>query len=153
VSTLRNTPALLDVQPTEVLDMAREDIEKLVQRWTEAVATGRLDVLDELLAEDVIDRSGTTPVSGVESFKGRAGAVRGAFAGIQIVVEDLIVEGDAIAWRWVLTGTHVGLFAGLAPTGRRATLRGGNFQRLKGGRVAEHWTLVDVFGATQALRA
>jgi len=106
-----------------------------------------------VLAEDVVDRSGPTPVSGVESFKARAGAVRGAFASIQIVVEDLIVEGDAIAWRWALTGTHVGLFAGLAPTGRRATLRGVNFQRLKGNRVAEHWTLVDVFGAMQALRA
>jgi len=133
--------------------MDRQDIEKLIRRWTEAIAVERLDIFDELLADDIVDRSGSTPMSGVESFKVRAGAVRSAFADITIDVDDLIVEGDAIAWRWSLTGTHVGAFAGLAPTGRRATLRGVNFQRLKGERVIEHWTLTDVFGATMALRS
>jgi predicted ester cyclase len=134
--------------------MDRTDIETLVRRWTqEAIAEGHLDVFDELLAGDIIDRSGPTPVSGVQSFKVRGGAVRDAFADIQIVIDDLLVDGDAVAWRWTLTGTHVGPFAGLAPTGRRATLRGVNFQRLKGDRVADHWTLVDVFGAMQSLQS
>jgi predicted ester cyclase len=88
----------------------------------------------------------------VEPFKARAAVVRAAFADIEIRVEDLLVDGNAIAWRWTLTGTHVGPFAGLTPTGRRATLRGVNFQRLEGDRVVEHWTLVDVFGALAGLR-
>jgi len=134
--------------------MDRPDIERLVRRWTEeGIAQGHLDVFDELLAQDVFDRSGPAPSKGVESFKARAAAVRAAFADIQIAVDDLLVDGDAIAWRWTLTGTHVGPFADLAPTGCRATLRGVNFQRLKDGRVAEHWTLADVFGAMQALRS
>jgi predicted ester cyclase len=133
--------------------MDRKDIERLVRRWTqEAIAEGRVDVFDELLAQDVVDRSGVTPTVGVESFKVRAGGVRAAFSDIHIAVDDLVADGDAIAWRWTLTGTHVGLFAGQQPTGRRATLRGVNFQRLTGERVAEHWTLVDVFGAMQSLR-
>lgn len=133
--------------------MDRKDIEKLVRRWTqEGIAEGRLDVFDELLAHEVVDRNGPTSMVGIESFKARAGGVRAALADIQIVVDDLVVDGEAIAWRWTLTGTHVGPFAGLTPTGRRATLRGVNFQRLKDGRVAEHWTLVDVFGAMQGLR-
>src|SRR5450432_172937 len=69
----------------------------------------------ELLAEDVLDRSGPTPSRGVEPFKARAAAVRAAFAEIEIRVEDSLVDGDAIAWRWALTGTHVGTFAGVAP--------------------------------------
>ncbi len=133
--------------------MERYDIERLVQRWTqEAIAHGQLDVFDELLAPDVVDRSGPTPVVGVASFKARTAGVRAAFSDIQIVVDDLLVDGDALAWRWTLTGTHIGPFAGLAPTGRRAGLRGVNFQRLKGDRIGEHWTLVDVFGALQVLR-
>ena len=124
-----------------------------VQRWTqEAIAEGRLDTFDELLTEDVLDRSGSVPSRGVEPFKARAAAVRAAFAEIDIRVEDLLVDGNAIAWRWALTGTHVGSFAGVAPTSRCITLRGVNFQRLRSDRVVEHWTLVDVFAATQALR-
>jgi predicted ester cyclase len=131
----------------------RADIERLVQRWTQdAIARGHLDVFDELLAPNAVDRSGPSPALGVESFKSRTAAVRSAFAEIAITVDDLLVDGDAIAWRWTLTGNHVGPFAGLAPTGRRAALRGVNFQRLEGGRVAQHWTLVDVFGAITGLR-
>jgi predicted ester cyclase len=134
--------------------MDRHDIERLVQRWTkETIAEGRLDAFDELLAEDACDRSGPVPSQGVEPFKARASAVRAALADIDIGVEDLIVEGDVIAWRWALTGTRVGPFAGVAPTGRRVTLHGVNFQRLKGDRVVEHWTMVDVLGATKALRS
>jgi predicted ester cyclase len=138
----------------EVLFMDRQAIDSLVQRWTkEAIAQGRPDTFDELLAADVIDRSGDAPSRGVEPFKARAAAVRAAFADIDIRVDDLLVDGDAIAWRWTLTGTHVGSFAGLAPTGRCVTLRGVNFQLLKGDRVVAHWTLVDVFSATQTLRS
>ncbi len=134
--------------------MDRHDIERLVRRWTqEVIAEGRLDVFDDLLARDVVDRSGATPSVGVETFKVRAAAVRAAFADIQMAIDDLIVDGEALAWRWSLTGTHVGPFAGMAPTGRQITLRGVNFQRLRGERVAEHWTLADVFSATQAVRA
>jgi steroid delta-isomerase-like uncharacterized protein len=133
--------------------MDREDVEKLVTRWTKAIADGRLEVFDELLSEDVVDRSGPQPSQGIGSFKTRAGAVRAAFADIDLRVDDLVVEADAIAWRWTLTGTHVGPFAGVSPTNRRATLRGVNFQRLRGDRVVEHWTLADIFGTVQALRA
>jgi predicted ester cyclase len=62
---------------------------------------------------------------------------------------DLLIDGDRIAWRWALTGTHVGPFAGIGPTGRPVTLYGVNFQRLKDDRVIEHWTLVDIFGSMQ----
>jgi steroid delta-isomerase-like uncharacterized protein len=138
----------------EVLTMDRHDIDKLVQRWAqEGIARGRLETFDELLSPDVLDRSGPAPSRGVETFKARAAAVRAAFAEIDMRVEDLVVDGAAIAWRWALTGTHVGPFAGVGPTGRRVTLRGVNFQRLVGGQVVEHWTMVDVFGAVQALRS
>ncbi len=108
---------------------------------------GAFDVFDDLLARDVVDRSGATPSVGVETFKVRAWP---RFAlpspSIQMAIDDLIVDGEALAWRWSLTGTHVGPFAGMAPTGRQDQLRGVNFQRLRGREGhAEHWTLADVF--------
>jgi len=133
--------------------MDRRDIERLVERWTKAIAGGQLETFDDLVASDVCDRSGPTEVRGVEVFKVRASAVRAAFSEIDLRALDLVVDGSTIAWRWALTGTHVGPFAGMAATGRRVTLSGVNFQRLAGDRVVEHWTLADVFGAMQALRS
>ena len=133
--------------------MDRDAIERLVQRWArDAIAEGRLETFDELLAADACDRSGPTATRGVETFKARVAAVRTAFADIDVRVDELIVDRDAIAWRWTLTGRHVGAFAGVPATDRPTTLQGVNFQRLGGGRVVEHWTMVDVFGAVQRLR-
>jgi steroid delta-isomerase-like uncharacterized protein len=131
----------------------RQAAEALVHRWMkQGIEQGRLEVFDEILAPDVIDRSGPTPSRGAACFKTRAAAVRAAFAESEVHVDDLVVEGEAIAWRWALAGTHVGSFAGLAATGRRATVRGVNFQRVLGGKVTEHWTMVDVAAALQALK-
>jgi len=133
--------------------MGRDRIERLVARWAnEAVAAGREEVWDELLAEDVLDLSRPMASRGRESFKARSRAVSAALADRSVTVDNLVVDGDRIAWRWTLTGTHVGTFLDLAPAGKRVTLRGANFQRLQDGAVVEHWTLADLAGLGRQLR-
>jgi steroid delta-isomerase-like uncharacterized protein len=133
--------------------MDRAQIQELVTRWaTQAVAAGRDEVWDELLADDVVDRSGGGESRGRETFKARARAVYAAFADRTVSVDDLVVEGDRIAWRWTLTGTHSGPFLDIQPTGKRVTLRGVNFQRVRDGAIVEHWTLADLAGLARQLR-
>jgi steroid delta-isomerase-like uncharacterized protein len=132
--------------------MTKAEVEALVRRWAfEAVAGGKLEVFDELLDEGVRDLSGATPSIGRETFKARAAAVQKAFGDLEIHIDELIIDGDRIAWRWTMSGTHIGPFLNVPPTGRRAQLRGVNFQRLEGGRVLEHWTLVDALGLRDQL--
>jgi steroid delta-isomerase-like uncharacterized protein len=133
--------------------MDRMTIEALVRRWaTEAVAAGREEVFDELLTEDARDTSGGAESRGRDSFKARARVVWSAFADRSAAVDALVIDGDAIAWRWTLTAIHAATFLDIAPTGRRVTLRGVNFQRLRDGRIAEHWTLADIAGLARQLR-
>ncbi len=133
--------------------MERRAIETLLRRWLEdGIRAGNTAIFDELLLAGVCDRSAEQVTHGSEPFKRRARAVHDAFSNIEAQVDELLVDGDRIAWRWSLTGTHTGAFSGFAPTGRRVTLTGVNFQRLQAGLVAEHWTLADMFGLAQALR-
>jgi predicted ester cyclase len=133
--------------------MKREAIDTLIRRWTEAIATG--DIFDELLAEDVCDRSSEPPTRGRATFKARAAAIRAALADITMTIDDRVIdapeETPRIAWRWTLTGTHVGPLFGLAPTQARIHLRGVNFQKLRDGVVVEHWTMIDAFGAREQI--
>jgi steroid delta-isomerase-like uncharacterized protein len=132
--------------------MERTAIEQLIWRWLhEAISAGNVAVFDQLLAEDVRDNSGGGVSQGRESFRRRASAVHAAFSDIEVALDELVVERNSIAWRWSVTGTHTAAFAGFAATGRRVTLRGVNFQRIEAGRVAEHWTLADMFSLAQAL--
>jgi predicted ester cyclase len=134
--------------------MDRSQAEVLVRRWArEGVAEGRVEVFDDLVSADAIDHSGPTDVRGIESFKTRTLAVHCAFKEIEVLVEDLLVDGDKIAWRWTLTGTHYGPFAGAPPTGRRITMTGMNIQRLANSVVIEHWSNTDQLGLLRQVQA
>jgi steroid delta-isomerase-like uncharacterized protein len=125
----------------------------IADRWVELVAKGPDEGFDALVSADVVDGSDEArPVVGVAAIKQRAAAVRAAFGDLEVAVEDFVASGDRVAWRWVLRGTHVGAFLGIAATGRRVVLRGVNFQRIADGRIVEHWTLADAAGAARQLR-
>ena len=129
------------------------EIKQIVALWVAAVAAGDLSALSNLVADDVRDTSGPTPSVGSETFCARAAAVDNAFGDMEVRVEDLVTENDRAAWRWVLTGNHVGPFAGVAATGRRVSFRGINFQRFAAGKVVEHWTMVDAASLLKQLAA
>jgi steroid delta-isomerase-like uncharacterized protein len=50
--------------------------------------------------------------------------LRRAFPDLAFEVDDLIAEGDRVAATWVMTGTHLGPFLTVEPTGRRIRVPG-----------------------------
>lgn len=58
-------------------------------------------------------------------------------------ITHLVAEGDSVTIRWVTTGTHTGVYAGVKPTGRTVTYSGSDFYRFEDGRVVETWTFWD----------
>ena len=54
-------------------------------------------------------------------------------------IEDLIAEGDKVVARVSMTGTHIGDFYGIPPTGRRVNLTGIFIVRIADGKIVEHW--------------
>ena len=68
-----------------------------------------------------------------------------AFPDLQITIEDLIEEGDKVVSRNTVTGTHLGEYMGIPPTGKSVTYNEIFILRFIGGRIAETWGLVDVF--------
>jgi steroid delta-isomerase-like uncharacterized protein len=61
----------------------------------------------------------------------------------QFTIEDVIAEGDRVVVRWMNSGTHVGEFAGIPPTGRAFSIAGIDIYRVAEGGLAEHWHVVD----------
>jgi predicted ester cyclase len=54
-----------------------------------------------------------------------------------------MAEGDRVAARVVMRGTHMGEFQGLAPTGKRVEVKAIDMFRISGGKIVEHWGHAD----------
>jgi steroid delta-isomerase-like uncharacterized protein len=76
-----------------------------------------------------------------------------AFPDAQIAIEGSVSEGDLVASRWTITGTHRGEFQGVLATGRQIVMPGVDFSRVVDGKIAEHWSQFDVVGVMQQLGA
>ena len=123
--------------------MNRTQIESFTARWLAAVCTGNTREFEHLTAETSIDSS-TGLATSRAAFQERARAVFLAFEALEGRVTNLVIDGDRIAWRWVLTGRQRATFLGQPPTNaQQKRLVGVNFQRLAGGVVTENYTLLD----------
>lgn len=63
---------------------------------------------------------------------------------VHFAIEAAIGEGDLVAVRWRVTGTHTGHGFGQEPTGRRVEVRGCTWHRYEHGVVVEAWDFYDV---------
>lgn len=118
----------------------------VAQRLFEEVFNhGRLDVIDELVAEDALEHE-ALPVSTGEmrtDLRAWITELRRAFPDYHIEIEDLIAEGDRVVVRERVTGTNSGPLLGIAPTGRRFCIDAIDIVRVDEGRIVEHWGLSD----------
>jgi predicted ester cyclase len=76
---------------------------------------------------------------------------RTAFPDIQIAVEEVIAEGDHIAFRSTMRGTHNGELLGIAPTGKQVAVGLIDVIRVKDGKFAEQWGGPDLFDLLRQL--
>lgn len=94
--------------------MSSEENRALIRRLVEEVYNGNdLDALDELVAQDMVNHSAVPEHQhGIEGFRHVNGWVRDAFSDAHYRIDDMIAEGDMVACRLTLSGTHDGEFRG-----------------------------------------
>jgi predicted ester cyclase len=81
------------------------------------------------------------PASGFQSFYG--GLLR-AFPDATMEINEQIAEGDLVATRKTLRGTHQGELWGFPPTGNRVEFEFVDIFRVADGKLIEHWTSMDL---------
>jgi predicted ester cyclase len=125
-------------------DMSTEENKDLVRREQEELwnHTGNLDAAGELFAPEQ-----------AEAARQEAADFRRGFPDVVSTIEDLIAEGDMVAARWSSRATHLGEYAGVAPTGKEVEFTGISVYRIEGGRIAESWTEEDELGLMRQIGA
>ena len=122
-------------------------------RGVEEVFNGKnLDYIDELYTADVIDHS-APPGSpeGIEGARLKLQMFTTAVPDLHLSYDHLIAEGDMVAGRFTLTGTHLGDFGGIPPTGAPVSVTGHDFSLIRDGKISEHWVEMDSLTLMQQL--
>lgn len=118
---------------------------ELVRRMFEEVYNkGNYDFADEVFAENYISHNKLNiQVLGPDGIKKTAREQRAAFPDLRSELLDVIAEEDKVVVRGMDTGTHRGVFAGKAPTGKRFQITWIDIFRLENGKLAEAWLEID----------
>ncbi len=129
--------------------MSMQEINKAAVRRIYADCWNRNDMqaVDEIFAPDVRhDRLLPGWPAGREGFKHLIRLWRDAFPDIHEEAVELIAEGEKVASRFRLRGTHQGLFYGIGPTGRKVDIHGAEIFRFAEGKVVEYLYHEDTLG-------
>ena len=124
----------------------------LIRRAIEEVYNqGNLDLIDELVAPDYVAHAPSGDVVGLEGVRQYVSDLRTAFPDLRMVIQDQFAEGDRVVTRWTASGTHLGPYQGLPPTGKSGTIGGIDIDRVVEGKVLECSTNTDDLGLLQQL--
>jgi steroid delta-isomerase-like uncharacterized protein len=136
--------------------MSTEENKAITRRWFAELNKGNLAAADEIYAAHYILHDPNNPPDlppGPEGVKQFLAPFLTAFPDTQGTIEDLVAEGDKVAVRYTIRGTHQGEFQGIAPTGKQVTMTGTGIIRFAGGQMVEEWQNDDVLGLLQQIGA
>ncbi len=119
-----------------------------VRRFFEEVwSTGNVALRDSFLADDYRGHvAGSAEVLDREGWAAWFSGFRQAFPDARFTVEEMVAEGDLVAARLTMRGTHSGVLNGIPPTGRAVVVTGMSFERVVGNRIVEGWNENDAVG-------
>ena len=100
-----------------------------MKRFETMINTADSNIAKELVANNApfYTPASPTPLYGGEGYLSVVHWMRQSFPDVQWKLEDMVAEGNVVAVRWTLSGTHKGEFMGMSATGKHFSTSVMNF--------------------------
>lgn len=117
----------------------------IVKRLISAIDENNEATVRAVLDDDLVSHGALGDVHGPDGFvKIMLHNVRGGFPDAHVELASVVEEDDLVSFRLDGSGTHLGPFLGVEPTGKTVRIRGIHHVRLRDGRIIEHWQGPDI---------
>ena len=114
-------------------------------------AKGNFDAFADILTTDyVLHPEGVRGAAGLAEM---VSVYRAALSDLRVDVEHQFTDGDYVATRFTIRGTHDGDLMGTPATGRQVAFSGLTISRCESGRIAEEWELTDTMALLRQVGA
>lgn len=126
---------------------------QFMARFVEFINTAEPRLATELVSPDAVFHvpGRSEPVHGPEGYLEIVAMMRSGFPDIQWTLEETVVEGNVIAARFTMRGTHRGAFMGTPPTGKTIAVQALNIYRLSHGKIVSEVGQPDLLGLMQQI--
>lgn len=134
--------------------MGVEENKAIIRRVNMEIARGNLDVIDQCYDPNYISHMpvpGVSETTSKDQEKQMLAMFLVAFSDFHTTVEDIVAEGDLVAWRGTNYGTHKAEFMGIPPSGKQISTGVISITRFENGKIAENWNVSDSLGMMQQL--
>jgi steroid delta-isomerase-like uncharacterized protein len=131
--------------------MSAEENKDIVRRCFAALDEHRIDVVEDLLAPQYRLHFDANPEMNREAAIGFFTAFVGAFPDIRHEIKDQFAEGESVATRLVVSGTHQAELMGIPATGHTIAIGAINIIHCDDGKLVEHWVSSDGLTMMQQL--
>ena len=113
----------------------------------------RLEFLDKIIAKSHALGEPTMTGRGVGPSVYRKEVERflAAFPDLKFTVYETISDKDKLVVSWTITGTHKGVFLGIAPTNKKVSMNGITIHQVADGKILESTAVWDTLGLVQQL--
>jgi steroid delta-isomerase-like uncharacterized protein len=132
--------------------MSKQDNIEIQKKFGEAVNSGNLGKMNDLVAETCIDHDpAPNQAEGPEGYIQFFGMMRAAFPDFKVEVEHLVADEENVSFAYRVTGTHQGDFMGIPATHKTINARGMQISKFKNGKMVERWGSSDELGILKQL--
>ena len=114
---------------------------------------GDLSKLDAIIDPAYINHNPSMPdpPCGPEGLRPIILEMRKGIPDLHYTIEDTVITEDRVVARVLVEGTHLDTLFGIPPTGRRIEIRQINIERIKNGKIVEHWRVTEELKMMQQL--
>ena len=132
--------------------MTTEQNKKIIQRlFNEGMNERKFQVFDEFVSDKFINHGIPNSKPGPNGFREIVQQFLQGFPDMRITILEIISDGDTVATRGYMTGTHNGEFMGLNSTGKKVRVDYIDFWKLNNGKCEENWVQMDIAGLMQQI--
>ena len=132
--------------------MSTDENKRLVQRFVdEVLAGGRVESIDELLAENFVSHTWGMTDAGRDKLVATTPQMHSRLTDVEMTVDDLVAEDDVVVARLTSSATPSGDFMGVPAAGKRYTIGEIHWFRVRDARIVEHWHQMDGLGLMRQL--
>jgi steroid delta-isomerase-like uncharacterized protein len=130
-----------------------ESNKELVREYLNAFNDRDREQLSDLLAEDAVEHGIHEELQGADEILDFLDRYVEIFPDYSGETQSIVADGDTVAVRYSVSGTHKGEYLDIEPTGYRAEWTGMAFYRVEGDEIAEVWIEEDRLGLLEHLEA